>query len=42
MLTGLMTDNNSLHTKKIWVKFGLDSDQMILINKRHIDSYSTL
>ena len=33
-------DNNSLHTKKMYVLCGLGCDQMILINKRHIDKYN--
>ena len=43
MLTGLMTDNNSLrlHTK-MHILFGLDFTQVILINKRHIDKYTLL
>ena len=43
MLTGLMTDNNSLHTKKMYqLLFSLDFYRVILISKRHIDKYTLL
>ena len=37
-----MTDNNSLHRKKIQVLFSLDFDQVILIHQRHIYMYTVL
>ena len=36
-----MTDNNSLHAKKMKVLFGLDFDQAVLVNKGHIDNSGT-